>query len=181
MDWKKFEESPSSRARARECYDAIELLAVAVDVEVHDRDAFYVHRVRDAPQLCLTHDVLAEGHVRIYRTAGTFIGERAIYNTETKEIHAVEIKTDNVQTMRLYFNDRLVDLKKPVTIIVNKKPRFEGLLKPSITEMLNDQLFLGRGWRYYTAVIDVDLLPTTQPATRPATRKGTISVAPSGE
>jgi pimeloyl-ACP methyl ester carboxylesterase len=83
----------------------------------------------------------------------------------------VEIKADNVQTMRLYFNDRLVDLKKPVTIIVNKKPRFEGLLKPSITEMLNDQLFLGRGWRYYTAVVDLDLTQssaTTQPATAPA-------------
>jgi len=25
---------------------------------------------------------------------GTFIGERAIYNTETKEIKAVDIKTD---------------------------------------------------------------------------------------
>jgi LPS-assembly protein len=41
-----------------------------------------------------THDIVAEGNVHIYRTAGTFIGERAIYNTETKEIHAVNIKTD---------------------------------------------------------------------------------------
>jgi hypothetical protein len=38
--------------------------------------------------------------------------------------------------------------------------------------MLKDQLFLGRGWRYYTAVIDVDLAPppTTQPTTRPSGR-----------
>src|SRR4051812_46896603 len=41
-----------------------------------------------------THEVVAEGHVRIYRTVGTFIGERAVYNTETKEIRAVDIKTD---------------------------------------------------------------------------------------
>src|SRR5256714_138095 len=41
-----------------------------------------------------THDVVAEGHVRIYRTVGTFVGEKAIYNTETKEIRAVDIKTD---------------------------------------------------------------------------------------
>jgi len=41
-----------------------------------------------------THDIVAEGNVRIYRAVGIFVGERAIYNTETKEIHAVNIKTD---------------------------------------------------------------------------------------
>jgi LPS-assembly protein len=41
-----------------------------------------------------THDVLAEGHVRIYRTAGLFVGDKAIYNTETKKIQAVDIRTD---------------------------------------------------------------------------------------
>src|ERR1043166_3753133 len=62
------------------------------NVAIHTGDAdIYADSVRYDPK---THDVLAEGHVRIYRTAGTFIGERAIYNTETKEIHAVEIKTD---------------------------------------------------------------------------------------
>jgi pimeloyl-ACP methyl ester carboxylesterase len=93
----------------------------------------------------------------------------------------VEIKAENVQTMRLYFNDRMVDLKKPVTIIVNKKPRFEGLLKPSVGEMLNDQLFLGRGWRYYTAVVDLDLTQSnasTQPATAPSTRPAPTRPAP---
>ncbi|MEY2518920.1 MAG: LPS-assembly protein [Verrucomicrobiota bacterium] len=41
-----------------------------------------------------THDILAEGHVRIYRTAGLFVGDKAIYNTETKKIQAVDIRTD---------------------------------------------------------------------------------------
>ena len=41
-----------------------------------------------------THDVVAEGHVRIYRTTGLFVGDRAVYNTETKEIQAVNIRTD---------------------------------------------------------------------------------------
>jgi hypothetical protein len=43
--------------------------------------------------------------------------------------------------------------------------------------MLKDQLFLGRGWRYYTAVVDLDLAPppattttTTRPSTRPTTK-----------
>jgi lipopolysaccharide assembly outer membrane protein LptD (OstA) len=41
-----------------------------------------------------THEIVAEGHVRIYRTAGIFVGDRAVYNTESKEIRAVDIKTD---------------------------------------------------------------------------------------
>lgn len=84
----------------------------------------------------------------------------------------IEVQADNVDTLRLYLNDRMVDFKKPVTVVVNKKVKFEGLVKPSVAEMLADQLFLGRGWRYYGAVVDVELGPTpaTRPATRPASR-----------
>ena len=87
----------------------------------------------------------------------------------------VEVKADNVATMRLYLNDRMVDFRRAVTVVVNKKVKFEGMLQPSVTEMLNDQLFLGRGWRYYGAVIDIDLAespPTTRPATKPAGSPG---------
>lgn len=89
----------------------------------------------------------------------------------------IELKADNVATMRLYLNDRLLDLRKPVTVVVNKKVKFEGIIKPSSEEMLNDQLFLGRGWRYYSAVLDLDLAeapagtrPAASPTTRPAAR-----------
>jgi hypothetical protein len=84
----------------------------------------------------------------------------------------IELKTDNVGMLRLYLNDRMVDMKKPVTVTVNKKVKFEGIVRPSVGEMLADQLFLGRGWRYYAGVIDIDLadLPATRPTTRPATR-----------
>jgi lipopolysaccharide export system protein LptA len=62
------------------------------NVAIHTGDAdIYSDSATYNPK---THDVVAEGHVRIYRTTGTFVGERAIYNTETKEIHAVDIKTD---------------------------------------------------------------------------------------
>ena len=62
------------------------------NVAIHAGDAdIYADQATYNPK---THDVVAEGHVRIYRTLGTFIGERAIYNTETKEIRAVDIKTD---------------------------------------------------------------------------------------
>jgi hypothetical protein len=62
------------------------------NVAIHAGDAdIYADSATYDPK---THDLLAEGHVRIYRTAGLFVGEKAIYNTETKEIRAVDIRTD---------------------------------------------------------------------------------------
>jgi hypothetical protein len=62
------------------------------NVVIHAGDAdIYADKATYNPK---THDIVAEGHVRIYRTVGTFVGERAIYNTESKEIKAVNIKTD---------------------------------------------------------------------------------------
>ena len=62
------------------------------NVAIHAGDAdIYADSATYNPK---THDVVAEGHVRIYRTAGLFVGERAIYNTETKKIQAVDIRTD---------------------------------------------------------------------------------------
>jgi lipopolysaccharide assembly outer membrane protein LptD (OstA) len=68
-------------------------LATAVgNVAIHTGDAdIYSDSATYNPK---THDIVAEGHVRIYRTAGLFVGERAIYNTETKLIQAVDIRTD---------------------------------------------------------------------------------------
>jgi hypothetical protein len=63
----------------------------------------------------------------------------------------------------------------------------QGFVKQSIDEMLKDQVLLGRGWRYFTAAVDIDLIPapTTRPATRPSTtrsatqpHKGRIIVGP---
>ncbi len=92
----------------------------------------------------------------------------------------VQALSRNVATMRFYFNDQTVNFREPVVITVNKKPRFEGMLKPSLDTMLKDQLFLGRGWRYFTAVVDVDLAPppATRPVTRPATKPAVTKPAP---
>jgi hypothetical protein len=106
-------------------------------------------------------------------------GEMTVYQNAFRVDAAVlsrnriEVKADNVATMRLYLNDRMIDFGGPLTVVVNKKVKFEGKVGPSVTEMLNDQLFLGRGWRYYGTVIDIDLAEapaTTRPATAPTTR-----------
>lgn len=67
------------------------------------------------------------------------------------------LKTDNVEIFRLLFNDQMLDLSKPVTIVANGRARFHDLLTPSLSDMLKDQLFLGRGWRYFSAAVELDL------------------------
>jgi hypothetical protein len=91
--------------------------------------------------------------------------------------NAIDVRSDNVATLRIYVNDQTIDFREPVKVTVNGKVRFEGKLTPDVEPMLKDQLFLGRGWRYYTAVIDIDLAPppATQPTTKPG---GKITVKP---
>ncbi len=71
----------------------------------------------------------------------------------------IEMHTDNIRLLRLYLNDQMVDLHEPVTVVVNGQQRFAGIVAPSVKQMLGDQIFLGRGWRYFSGVIDIDLTP----------------------
>ena len=95
------------------------------------------------------------------------------------EGNRIDLATDNVDSLRVYLNDQMVNFAEPVHIFVNKRPRFSRMVKPSVDEMLKDQLFLGRGWRYFTGVVDIDVFdrPMPQPATRAATRPATRPAA----
>jgi len=84
----------------------------------------------------------------------------------------IEIAADNVASLRIYVNDQMINFSRAVTVIVNKRVKVEGFVQPSVEEMLKDQQFVGRGWRYFTGVIDIDLMPA--PATRAATRPSTL-------
>ena len=86
------------------------------------------------------------------------------------ENNRIEVVTDNVRGVRFYLNDQMIDFARPLTVIVDRRNRFDAVITPRISEMLNDQLFIGRGWRYFTAVVDIDLArasPTTRAAARP--------------
>jgi hypothetical protein len=108
------------------------------------------------------------------RAGGHMILLQSTWSVDAKiEANQIDVKTNNVQSVRFYLNDQLIDFARPVTVNVNKRARYEDFAKPSIEQMLKDQLLLGRGWRYYTAVIDIDLAPPprartapTQPTTR---------------
>ncbi|MEP6938037.1 MAG: LPS assembly protein LptD [Chthoniobacterales bacterium] len=41
-----------------------------------------------------SHDVFVEGHVRIYRDVTFYIGDKAVYNLDTKQIRATNMRTD---------------------------------------------------------------------------------------
>ncbi|HZK79499.1 MAG TPA: hypothetical protein VFC46_00490, partial [Humisphaera sp.] len=93
------------------------------------------------------------------------------------EGNSIDLTLDNVESMRLYLNDLMVDLDQPIKIHLNKKRTIEGYAHRNIEQMMNDQLFLGRGWRYFSAILDIDLTdpsastrPSTNPSTRPTTR-----------
>ena len=62
------------------------------NVAIHAGDSdIYADSAQYNPK---TREVFAEGHVRIYRATGLFVGDRAIYNIDTKKIQAVEMRTD---------------------------------------------------------------------------------------
>jgi hypothetical protein len=82
--------------------------------------------------------------------------------------NTLELTTDNVATARVYFNDQMVDMSKPLTIVANGRARYTGMLHEDLDGMLKDQLFLGRGWRYYTANLDLDFTSAPPPPPRPA-------------
>src|SRR3954466_5071838 len=39
------------------------------------------------------HEVFVEGHVRVYRDVNLYVGERAVYNIDTKQIRAEEMRS----------------------------------------------------------------------------------------
>jgi hypothetical protein len=102
---------------------------------------------------------------------------------EISDPHTIKLATRNVRLVRLYLNDQLVDLDHPLKVVVNGVTHYDALVPQSTQEMLKDQLFLGRGWRYYTAVIDLDLSesPTTAPTTRPHPHAPIEYTTPEGE
>lgn len=80
--------------------------------------------------------------------------------------NTITVNSRNVVSMRFYVNDKMVDFKRAVAVVVNRRPRYEAIMTPSVGEMLKDQLFLGRGWRYYTGVIDIEFGADGTPTTR---------------
>ncbi|MGD0388833.1 MAG: hypothetical protein ABSC42_07760, partial [Tepidisphaeraceae bacterium] len=117
-------------------------------------------------------------------SGGTYLYENTFrVIAEISDPHTIKLAARNVRLVRLYLNDQLVDLDHPLKVVVDGLARYDAVVPQSTEEMLKDQLFLGRGWRYYTAVIDLDLSesPATAPTTRPGPHAPIEYVTPEGE
>lgn len=168
------------RARVRPLYPVeVTLRSNRPDVMFNRNDWVQIWQEDDPGKE--THEMfrLGTGHMNIYERSG-FVDAKRNGNT-------INLRLGNVESMRIYLNDQMVDLNKPLTVTINKTQTIRGAIKQDIGQMMNDQIMLGRGWRYYTAVLDVDLNnpAATKPATRPASRpsgrtprRGTITVGP---
>lgn len=98
-----------------------------------------------------------EEHLLFSRGGGTMTVYAAAYSVNASiDKNTINVTSTNVQSMRFYLNEQMVDMNRAVSVVVNRKPRFEAVLKPNFEQMLKDQLFIGRGWRYYTAIVDID-------------------------
>jgi hypothetical protein len=150
------------RARSRNLYPKqVSLQSTRPDTRFNRNDWVQIYqpmRPGDEQKLFFTR---GSGHMVIY--ASSFMVDATVENNR------INATSTNVESMRFYLNDQMVDFSRPVVVSVNRRVRFEGMLKPSLEEMLKDQLFMGRGWRYYTAFVDIDF-GADRPATRPATR-----------
>jgi pimeloyl-ACP methyl ester carboxylesterase len=149
------------RARTRQLYPPrISLQSDRPDAIYNRNDWVQVYQELDSGNFITTRLVRGTGTLSFFQNAYTL--------DATLSANTVKIFCANVDSFRLYFNDQMVDMTKPVTVIANGKQRFSGLLQPSLDDMLKDQLFLGRGWRYYTAVLDVDMEAPAEAAETPS-------------
>jgi dienelactone hydrolase len=66
---------------------------------------------------------------------------KRVYATLDAEIVAptrIEVKTDRVRLFSLFLNEQLVDVSKPITVVVNGKVVFERMVTSSVDTLLRD-------------------------------------------
>ncbi len=73
------------------------------------------------------------------------------------EGNTVNVESEYVGQFTLFFNNRLVDFSKPVRIIVNGKPYFEGRLAESPSFLLEEAKRRGDRVSLYSASVQIDL------------------------
>ncbi len=67
----------------------------------------------------------------------------------------IDVDGDGVKELRLWLNDRIVDLSKPVKVTWNNKKVFEGRVEPSVQRMLDEAKRRGDAVLLYPAEITI--------------------------
>lgn len=83
------------------------------------------------------------------------ISPRSNVSAEVKA-NTVSLKVENATRLTVYLSDRIVDLDRPVKIVVNGKKRFSGLLKRSAATAVEEALRRNDRSAVFSASVDVN-------------------------
>jgi len=81
--------------------------------------------------------------------------------------NVITVSARNIASVRFYLNDQMVDFTRATSVVIGGRRLFEDLSSPTSIRCSRTSFSSGRGWRYYTAVIDIDRGPPDAPTTRP--------------
>ena len=84
------------------------------------------------------------------------ISRRAKVSAEVKA-NTVSLKVENATRLTVYLSDRIVDLDRPVRIVVNGKKQFSGLLKRSAATAVEEALRRNDRHAVFAAAVEVDV------------------------
>lgn len=88
--------------------------------------------------------------------------KKGVFPTLSAEIkgNRVEVKAEHVKRYVLYFNRRLIDFSKPVTIVTNGQKSFEGPLSEGAEFLLKEAKRRNDISALYTAAVTIDVAPS---------------------
>ncbi|MBI4834424.1 MAG: hypothetical protein HY811_06370 [Planctomycetes bacterium] len=76
-------------------------------------------------------------------------------NAEIKADNRIEITTQNVGGITVFLNEKLVNLSKPVTVVVNGTEKFSGKVEYSLSALLETLTEKEDANMYFTARVDI--------------------------
>ena len=128
------------------------------EMDGRHRSGFYNLQVLARPSEARTYyDMNIEGnviHLNISNVEYTCTQKDKQWGIEMKFNRSYSNATGG--KLRIYLNDKLVDMSKAVTIIVNDKPVFEGIVKANLKDMINSCAEYFDPYRVYPASVDID-------------------------
>lgn len=75
----------------------------------------------------------------------------------------ITITSHRIEKFRIYLNDAIVDLDKPVTVEVNKKVVYNGKLEASRDSLIDNWEVFGDNWASYPADLEVEVPAEIEP------------------
>lgn len=105
-------------------------------------DFFHEHKLNPYPRK-VVHLIEHKRHSRAFWVDSTLVkdtaGIKAVFEVEVKAGNRIEVHAnEHIASLDLGLNDKLVDMKKPVTVVAGKKTLYQGPAKAKLTVKLRD-------------------------------------------